>query len=61
MPGIDPLKLLQVIEDIALAAGSEGMIGGQVLDLDMENKALDHKELEQLHCMKTGALFKASH
>lgn len=60
MPGIDPLKLLQVINDIALAAGSEGMIGGQVLDLDMENKALDHKELEQLHCMKTGALFKAS-
>ena len=60
MPGIDPLKLLQVIADIALAAGSEGMIGGQVLDLDMENKALDHKNLEQLHCLKTGALFKAS-
>lgn len=58
--GINPLKLLQVIEDIAHAAGSEGMIGGQVLDLDMENKALNHKELEQLHSMKTGALFRVS-
>lgn len=60
LPGIDPLKLLQVIQNIALAAGSEGMIGGQVMDLDMENKALDHKNLEKLHCLKTGALFKAS-
>ena len=60
VPGINPLKLLQVIEDIAQAAGSEGMIGGQVLDLDMEKQALNHKELEQLHGMKTGALFRIS-
>lgn len=59
-PGIDPVRLLQVIGEIAQAAGSEGMIGGQVVDLESEDKELEHKELEQLHCLKTGALFKAS-
>lgn len=60
MPGIDPLRLLQTIEEIAQAAGSGGMIGGQVLDLQAEHQNLDHRRLEQLHCLKTGALFKAS-
>lgn len=60
LPGIDPVRLLQVIAEIAQAAGSEGMIGGQVVDLESEDKTLEHKELEQLHCLKTGALFKAS-
>lgn len=54
------MRILQVIEEIAQAAGSEGMIGGQVLDLDAPVKAMDHGQLEQLHCLKTGALFKAS-
>jgi len=60
IPGIDPVRLLQVIDEIARAAGSEGMIGGQVLDLEAEDQALEHQALEQLHCLKTGALFKAS-
>ncbi len=60
LPETNTFKLLQVIKEIAQAAGSEGMIGGQVLDLDSENKAFDHKQLEKLHSLKTGALFKAS-
>lgn len=56
----NPLRLLQVIQEIAQAAGSEGMIGGQLIDLDTENKALNREELETLHGLKTGALFKAS-
>lgn len=56
----NPLKLLQVIREIAHAAGSEGMIGGQVIDLDAENKVLDQQQLQQLHALKTGALFEAS-
>ncbi len=59
-PGVNAQKLLQVIAEIAEAAGSTGMIGGQVLDLDSENPAGNHKELETLHGLKTGALFKAS-
>ncbi|CFX49824.1 Terpenoid synthase [Syntrophomonas zehnderi OL-4] len=56
----NPLRLLQVIREIAQAAGSEGMIGGQLIDLDAENKAINREELEGLHSLKTGALFKAS-
>ena len=32
------------------------MIGGQVLDMDGENKSLSLPELKRLHAMKTGAL-----
>lgn len=59
LPGVDPVRLLQVIEEIAAAAGSEGMIGGQVMDL---NDTYQHEQgsLEKLHQLKTGALFTAS-
>lgn len=59
LPGVDALRLLRVIEDIAAAAGSEGMIGGQVMDLNSEYQN-EGFHLEQLHLLKTGALFKAS-
>src|SRR5665647_2984578 len=36
LPGADAVRLLRVIGDIACAAGSEGMIGGQVMDLNSE-------------------------
>jgi len=36
------------------------MIGGQVLDIDGENKSLSLDGLQQIHRMKTGALLTAS-
>ncbi len=45
---------------LAHAAGAEGMVGGQVLDLDGETRRLDAAELEQLHRSKTGALLHAA-
>ncbi|MGI6144177.1 MAG: polyprenyl synthetase family protein [Peptococcia bacterium] len=54
-------KYLQVIREIAAAAGTLGMIGGQVVDLDSEGKNLtDEKLLVYIHTHKTGALFRAS-
>lgn len=44
---------------IAQAAGSQGMIGGQTLDLAAEHKRIDADELRSLHMLKTGALLKA--
>jgi geranylgeranyl diphosphate synthase type II len=38
------------------AAGTEGMIGGQVLDILSESKVLSRVELEMIHAMKTAAL-----
>ncbi|MEN6348401.1 MAG: polyprenyl synthetase family protein [Syntrophomonas sp.] len=58
--GIEAGNLLRVIEEIAHAAGSRGMVGGQVVDLESEGKEIDYQTLKTLHSLKTGELFKAS-
>ncbi len=45
---------------LAEAAGSQGMAGGQALDLLNVNKSMTLESLKQMHACKTGALFKAS-
>jgi len=52
--------LLQVIQEVALAAGWFGMVGGQVVDIESEGKALDEKTLSFIHTRKTGALITVS-
>jgi geranylgeranyl diphosphate synthase type II len=49
-----------LVRELAHASGPEGMIGGQVLDIDGENQALSLGQLQHLHRMKTGALLRAS-
>jgi geranylgeranyl diphosphate synthase type II len=48
-------KLSLVIE-LAKAAGTEGMVGGQVADMEGEEKTLSLEELEYIHIHKTGKL-----
>lgn len=50
---------LRGIKEIAGAAGINGMIGGQVVDLESENKDIDKKTLEYIHLNKTAALITA--
>jgi geranylgeranyl diphosphate synthase, type II len=50
----------RVIHLIALAAGSLGMVGGQVVDMESEGKRIDFPTLEYIHTHKTGALILAS-
>jgi geranylgeranyl diphosphate synthase type II len=57
---VDPTVLMEVIESIADAAGSKGMAGGQVMDLESEKKKISLSELEKLHRHKTGRLMKIS-
>ena len=45
---------------IAKAAGPEGMIGGQIVDVINEGKSVSEKELIYMHSKKTGELIKAS-
>lgn len=45
---------------LARASGSEGMIGGQIIDLRGEKTALDRTTLEKLHSKKTGELIAVS-
>jgi geranylgeranyl diphosphate synthase type II len=51
---------LKAAHEIAMAAGPEGMIGGQVVDIISEGKKISKDELEYMHSKKTGALIKAS-
>ncbi|WP_285876639.1 polyprenyl synthetase family protein [Fictibacillus phosphorivorans] len=51
------VKLLSVL---SRAAGAEGMVGGQVEDLEGENKELTLKDLESIHEKKTGKMLECS-
>jgi geranylgeranyl diphosphate synthase type II len=51
-------RVADLIEALAEGAGSVGMVGGQVLDL--EQKPLNQKNVEGVHAKKTAALFVAS-
>jgi farnesyl diphosphate synthase len=53
-------RRLQMIECLATAAGSRGMVGGQAIDLAAVGKDLDLPALENMHIHKTGALIRAS-
>lgn len=58
---VEPGKLLQVIGEIGRCAGSRGMIGGQVVDMESEGKPeIDFATVQYIHTRKTGALIKAS-
>jgi len=45
---------------LARAAGSQGMAGGQAIDLASVGVALDETQLREMHRMKTGALLQGS-
>lgn len=45
---------------LAESVGVNGMIGGQVIDMDSENKSISIDELNLLQSLKTGALIKAA-
>ncbi|MFN5745256.1 MAG: (2E,6E)-farnesyl diphosphate synthase, partial [Methylococcaceae bacterium] len=51
---------LAMIESLATASGSLGMVGGQAIDLHSVGKKLDLPGLENMHIRKTGALIRAS-
>ncbi len=52
--------LLEVLEEISVAAGAAGMVGGQVIDLRSEGVKIDFETLKLMHRGKTGALFRAA-
>lgn len=57
-PGLTESQKVELVRDLANAAGPEGMVGGQLDDLEAEDKPLDIKELEQIHLHKTGRLLE---
>ncbi|GAA5139034.1 polyprenyl synthetase family protein [Thalassotalea piscium] len=52
-------KQVKLIQQLANAAGYQGMCGGQAMDLAATDKTITLAELEKLHALKTGALLEA--
>lgn len=56
-----PERVLAVIHEIAVCAGTWGMVGGQVADMEAEGSAdVNLPMVQYIHTHKTGALIKAS-
>lgn len=58
--GICPNAVIDVIEKISLAAGANGMIGGQTVDISSSGKDIDKDTLFYISRHKTGALINIS-
>ena len=57
---VDPETALEAVRLISECAGDFGMIGGQIIDLEGEEKKMPMETLLKLHSLKTGALIRAS-
>ncbi|MEE9153733.1 MAG: farnesyl diphosphate synthase [candidate division NC10 bacterium] len=53
---LDPRLLHTVLHEIGFAAGSQGMVGGQAVDILSEGKPIEMPLLHYIHTHKTGAL-----
>ena len=51
---------IDIIQEISRALGTNGMIGGQVVDIESEGKPVDRTTVEYIHNNKTAALIRAS-
>jgi len=56
----DARVIATLVTDIADAAGTDGMVGGQVVDIESEGKAVDAETIDYIHMHKTAALIRAS-
>lgn len=60
MRDVSPRRRLRAINQVARAAGSYGMVGGQVMDIASQGQEIEAHLLEYIHSHKTGALIAAS-
>ncbi|MEE0946587.1 MAG: farnesyl diphosphate synthase [Acutalibacteraceae bacterium] len=51
---------IKAINELSLLSGYKGMIGGQVIDLESENKDVSIEVIDELNLLKTGGLLRAA-
>jgi len=56
----DGRVILDLVNEVAQAAGVLGMVGGQVVDVESEGKGVDFPTVQYIHARKTGAMILAS-
>ncbi|HXM96312.1 MAG TPA: farnesyl diphosphate synthase [Candidatus Dormibacteraeota bacterium] len=58
---VDAERRVAIVNEVGASAGTvNGMVGGQVADLEAEGQQIDPKLLEYIHLSKTAALIRAS-
>jgi geranylgeranyl diphosphate synthase type II len=55
-PLLSDTEKLYILQALTKASGPEGMVAGQILDIEGESMELSLKDLEKIHQYKTGAL-----
>ena len=58
--GTSPQRILKVVADLGRAVGADGLVGGQVVDLDSEGKDISEDTLTYIHMHKTAALLEVA-
>lgn len=53
-------RVLEAVKRLTIASGSAGLVGGEVVDVISEGRAVEPEILEFIHAKKTGALISAS-
>lgn len=53
-------RALRTVLEVALATGSQGLVGGQVVDVQAAGTRIDHETVEYICRNKTGALFRVA-
>jgi geranylgeranyl pyrophosphate synthase len=59
-PDLTAKQKVRMIKVLAKAAGPEGMVGGQFIDIHAIDSDMPLEELQAMHSLKTGALIRAS-
>lgn len=58
--GANTVSAMKAVNMLAASAGTDGMIGGQIVDMESEHKDITLDELRYLHLNKTGAIIRSS-
>lgn len=58
--GFRPLQRVTLIKALAKAAGLQGMVGGQAMDIKATDTDLSLQQLQSMHACKTGAIIRAA-
>lgn len=58
--GSDAPNAMRAIAILANSSGTEGMIGGQIVDMESEGKDIAIEQLRYIHLLKTGSIIRSS-
>lgn len=56
----NPHLAIKALKELSKSSGTEGMIGGQIVDMESEGKKITADTLAYIHLLKTGAIIRSS-